>query len=180
MSAPTLQVAASAAPASRRRCRGGRSLDLDPAEAPPAPAPEENPRSHSVPTHVEFFRDTLIPSRALDRSYLHPGLRASPGKPGSIPAQSGQPRTQSRRTASRVSTPSRPLRRARQSGQAQVLAWEGGARVQSQCALSLHPSKRTNLSLVLPYRAGPFPVLKTVTAPGPGAGGSRPLRGRQN
>lgn len=31
--------------------------------------------------------------------------------------------------------------------------------------------------MVLPYGTGPFPVLKTVTAPGLGAGGSRPPHG---
>lgn len=56
---------------------------------------------------------------------------------------------------------------------------EGGGgrerRCNSQFACFLHPSKRTNLSLVLRYWT--LPVLKIVAAPGPGAGGSKPLHG---
>lgn len=120
------------------------------------------------------------PSKAPDRSYLHPGLGGIPGKPGSIPAQSGQQRAQSRRTllASRVSTPSRPLGRARQSGQAQVLA--GGRRGEKR---GCDPSSLASYTLLSgpachwSFDTGPFLVLKTLAALGPGASGSRPLHG---
>lgn len=157
-------------PASRRRCRRGRSLDLDPAKPfPPlqephriSRAPRREPQAVLCPHPCGGpLRDTRDPPKAPDCSYLHPGLRGSPGKPGSIPAQSGQQRAQSRRTASRVSTPSRPLWRARQSGQAQVLAGEGGMRGCNPNLLASH-TLLSGPTSHWSFNTGPFPVLKTV------------------
>lgn len=203
VSAPALQVAAPAARAAScqqeallQRAQPGSRPSQAFLPSPgatshlqtPTPTPRREPQAARCPHPVCVWRggsfETLKkdPSKAPDRSYLHPGLGGIPGKPGSIPAQSGQQRAESRRTllASRVSTPSRPLGRARQSGQAQVLAGGGGGRGEKR---GCDPSSLASYTLLSgpachwSFDTGPFLVLKTLAALGPGASGSRPLHG---
>lgn len=96
--------------------------------------------------------------------------RGDHAEPGSEPVGTGRQGVESWDCSS-GRYPSRPLRRARQTGQAQVLAGEGGSRGASPASSLPAPSERISLSLVPPHPqhpdAGRFSIPKR-TARGPG------------
>lgn len=183
-------------PASRRRCtgwsRGAEALSQTPTK------PRTNPplslsrsrgpisrslvwdsRLHSVPAPSILFVTWPLwsPKPLLPPSW-------SPGASQSTEASSDPQGLGSReyRVSGRSSGqyPSRPLQRARQRGQAQVLAGEGGSRgVAPACSLPA-PSERICLSLVPPHPQHPRWTLlhtKDKTAAWGLAGCSRPPGG---